>query len=168
MKRIAIVIVALIVSHCGGDSLVSPEEIAGTYALLEVKVDTGTARAQVYPHRESDADSPTGFIELKANRTYRFFARFPDPQIRVWETQGLFGVATNSEITFSTTGRNFSGSFFNQRTRIAVTEFSGCSQVLTRLCFRGKRLPMPITLDLKFGAHATCLKALCKIIGNTI
>lgn len=107
-------------------SLVSPEEIAGTYALLEVKVDTGTARAQVYLHCESDADSPTGFIELKANRTYRFFARFPDPQIRVWETQGLFGVATNSEITFSTTGRNFSGSFFNQRTRIAVTElFSG-------------------------------------------
>lgn len=126
MKRIVIAVVALFVSHCGGDSLVSPEEVAGTYVLREVKVDVGSGRARVYPHRESEADSPTGFIELQANRTYRLFARFPDPEIRTWETEGLFGVATNSEITFSTAGRNFSGSFFNQRTRIVVTElFTG-------------------------------------------
>ena len=50
-NRIAIVIVALIVSHCGGDSQISPEEVAGTYALLEVKIDDGSGRTKVYRHR---------------------------------------------------------------------------------------------------------------------
>ena len=124
MKRIAIVVIALIVSQCGGASLVSPEEIAGRYALREVKVDTGSGKMQVYPRRESE-DFPSGFIQLNANRTYQLAARFPDPEIHFWETQGLFGMETSSEITFSTTGRNFSGSFSNQRTRIMVTELFG-------------------------------------------
>ena len=122
MRRIAIIIIGLVLSHCGHQSPTSPEVVAGVYALQAVKVDLGSGRAQVYVNHEAEENPPSGFIELNRDRTYHLFASFGGPDQSVWETGGKYGVNSRFEITFSTPGRNFLGAFSNQRSRISVTE----------------------------------------------
>ena len=130
MKRIAIIFLGLFLSTCGAESPTSPQAVAGIYTLQAVKIDTGIGRAQVYLNRESEKNPPTGFIELNPDRTYRLSASFGSPDRRIWETNGNYAVNSKLEITFSTSGRNFSGFFYNNQSRIAVTESLSDSIVL--------------------------------------
>ena len=54
IQRIAIGIAALVVSHCCDDPMVSSWEVAGTFTLLEVKVEDVSGKADVYPHQISN------------------------------------------------------------------------------------------------------------------
>ena len=130
MKRIAIIFLGLLLSTCGAESPTSPQAVAGIYTLQAVKIDTGIGRAQVYLNRESEENPPTGFIELNPDRTYRLSASFGSPDRSIWETNGNYAVNSKLEITFSTSGRNFSGFFYNNQSRIAVTESLSDSIVL--------------------------------------
>ena len=130
MKRIAIVVIGLILSHCGHESPMSPEVLEGVYALQAVKVYLGSGRAMVYLNREDEENRASGFIELNTDRTYRLFASFGGSDQSVWETYGKYGVNSRFDITFSTPARNFAGSFLNKRTRISVTELLYGSVVL--------------------------------------
>lgn len=130
MKRIAMIFLGLFLSTCGAESPTSPQAVAGIYTLQAVKIDTGIGRAQVYLNRESEENPPTGFIELNPDRTYRLSASFGSPDRSIWETDGNYAVNSKLEITFSTSGRNFSGFFYNNQSRIAVTESLSDSIVL--------------------------------------
>ena len=130
MKRIAIIILGLLLSTCGAESPTSPQAVAGIYTLQAVKIDSGRGRALVYLNREAEKNPPTGFIELNPDRTYRLFASFGSPEQSVWETNGNYAVNSKLEITFSTSGRNFSGFFYDKQSRIAVTESLSGSIVL--------------------------------------
>jgi len=131
MKRIIIILIGLTLINCGRGSPIAPEVLAGVYDLQAVKVDLGSGgRALVYLNDESQEHSASGFIELNVDRTYRLFASFGDVDQSIWETQGKYGVNSRFELTFSTPGRNFSGSFFNKQSRIAVTELFAGSVVL--------------------------------------
>ena len=130
MKRIAMIFLGLLLSTCGAESPTSPQAVAGIYTLQAVKIDTGIGRAQVYLNRESEENPPTGFIELNPDRTYRLSASFGSPDRSIWETDGNYAVNSKFEITFSTSGRNFSGFFYNNQSRIAVTESLSGSIVL--------------------------------------
>ena len=130
MKRIAIIILGLLLSACGAESPASPQAVAGIYTLQAVKIDSGRGRALVYQNRETEKNPPTGFIELNPDRTYRLFASFGSPEQSVWETNGNYAVNSKLEITFSTSGRNFSGFFYDKQSRIAVTESLSGSIVL--------------------------------------
>ena len=130
MKRIAIIFLGLLLITCGTESPTSPQAVAGIYTLQAVKIDSGRGRALVYLNREAEENSPTGFIELNPDRTYRLFASFGSPDRSVWETDGNYAVNSKFEITFSTPGRNFSGFFYDNQSRIAVTESLSGSIVL--------------------------------------
>ncbi len=122
MRRIAIVVAGLLLSHCGTELPTSPQVVAGVYALQAVEVDLGYGRALVYLNRESEENPSSGFIALNRDRTYHLFVSFGSPNPRVWEANGNYGVNSKFEIVFSTSGRNFSGAFFNRQSRIVVTE----------------------------------------------
>ena len=122
MKRIAIIFLGLLLSTCGTESPTSPQAVAGIYTLQAVTIDSGRGRALVYQNREAEENPPTGFIELNPDRTYRLFASFGSPEQSVWEIDGNYAVNSKFEITFSTPGRNFSGFFYDNKSRIAVTE----------------------------------------------
>ena len=130
MKRIAIIFLGLLLSTCGAESPTSPQAVAGIYTLQAVKIDSGRGHALVYQNRESEENPPTGFIELNPDRTYRLYANFGSPDRSVWETDGNYAVNSKFEITFSTPGRNFSGFFYDNQSRIAVTESLSGSIVL--------------------------------------
>jgi len=130
MKRVAIIFLGLLLLTCGAKSPTSPQALAGIYTLQAVKVDSGRGRAQVYRNHEAEENSPTGFIELNPDRTYRLSASFGSPDRSIWETDGNYAVNSKFEITFSTSGRNFSGFFYNNQSRIAVTESLSDSIVL--------------------------------------
>ena len=130
MKRIAVIFWGLLLITCGAESPTSPQVVAGIYTLQAVKIDSGRGRAQVYLNRESEENPPTGFIELNPDRTYRLSASFGSPDRSIWETDGNYAVNSKLEITFSTSGRNFSGFFYNNQSRIAVTESLSDSIVL--------------------------------------
>lgn len=130
MKRIATIFLGLLLSTCGVESPTSPQVVAGIYTLQAVKVDTGIGRAQIYRNREAEGNPPTGFIELNPDRTYRLYASFGSPDQSIWEIDGNYAVNSKLEITFSTPGRNFSGFFYNNQSRIAVTESLSDSIVL--------------------------------------
>ena len=130
MKRIAIIFLGLLLITCGAESPTSPQAVAGIYTLQAVKIDTGIGRAQVYRNHEAEENSPTGFIELNPDRTYRLSASFGSPDRSIWEINGNYAVNSKFEITFSTSGRNFSGFFYNNQSRIAITESLSDSIVL--------------------------------------
>ena len=130
MKRIAIIFFGLLLSACGTELPTSPQVVAGIYTLQAVKIDSGRGRALVYRNREAEENPPTGFIELNPDRTYRLFASFGSTDRSVWETDGNYAVNSKFEITFSTPGRNFSGFFYDNKSRIAVTESLSGSIVL--------------------------------------
>ena len=130
MKRVAIIFLGLLLSTCGAESPTSPQAVAGIYTFQAVKIDSGRGRAQVYLNRESEENPPTGFIELNPDRTYRLSASFGSPDQSIWEIDGNYAVNSKLEITFSTPGRNFSGFFYNNQSRIAVTESLSGSIVL--------------------------------------
>ena len=130
MKRIAIIFLGLFLSTCSAESPTSPQAVAGIYTLQAVKIDSGRGHALVYRNREAEKNSPTGFIELNPDRTYRLSASFGSPDRSVWETDGNYAVNSKFEITFSTPGRNFSGFFYDKQSRIAVTESLSGSIVL--------------------------------------
>ena len=120
MKRIALIVAGLLLGACGSELSISPQAVAGVYALSEVKVDPGNGRVLIY--RKAEENPPSGFIELNSDRTYRLFVSYGSPNRRVWEENGNYGVNSKFEIAFATSGRNFSGLFFNRQSRIAVTE----------------------------------------------
>ncbi len=122
MKRIAIIFLGLLLITCGAESPISPQAVAGIYTLQAVTIDSGSGRAQVYLNHEAEENPPTGFIELNPDRTYRLYASFGSPEQSIWEVNGKYAVNSKLEITFSTSGRNFSGFFYNKQSRIAVTE----------------------------------------------
>ncbi len=122
MKRIAIIFLGLLLSTCGAELPTSPQAVAGIYTLQAVTIDSGRGHALVYRNREAEKNPPTGFIELNPDRTYRLYAHFGSPDRSVWETDGNYAVNSKFEITFSTSGRNFSGFFYDKQSRIAVTE----------------------------------------------
>lgn len=130
MKRIATIFLGLLLITCGVESPTSPQVVAGIYTLQAVKIDTGIGRAQVYQNHEAEENPPTGFIELNPDRTYRLSASFGSPDKSIWEANGNYAVNSKFEITFSTSGRNFSGFFYNNQSRIAVTESLSNSIVL--------------------------------------
>lgn len=130
MKQIAMIFLGLLLSTCGAESPTSPQAVAGIYTLQAVTIDSGQGRAQVYLNRESEENSPTGFIELNPDRTYRLYASFGSPNRSIWEVNGNYAINSKLEITFSTSGRNFSGFFYNNQSRIAVTESLSDSIVL--------------------------------------
>ena len=130
MKRIAIIFLGLLLSTCGAESPTSPQAVAGTYTLLAVKVDSGRGHARVYRNHEAEENPPQGFIELTPDRTYRLSASFGSPDRSIWEANGNYAVNSKFEITFSTSGRNFSGFFYNNQSRIAITESLSDSIVL--------------------------------------
>ena len=130
MKRVAIIFLGLLLSTCGAESPTSPQVVAGIYTLQAVKIDSGRGRAQVYRNHEAEENPPTGFIELNPDRTYRLYASFGSPDQSIWEIDGNYAINSKLEITFSTSGRNFSGFFYNNQSRIAVTESLSDSIVL--------------------------------------
>ena len=122
MKRIALIFLGLLLITCGTESPTSPQAVAGIYILQAVTIDSGRGRALVYLNREAEENPPTGLIELNPDRTYRLSASFGSPNRSVWEANGKYAVNSKLEIAFSTSGRNFSGFFYNKQSRIAVTE----------------------------------------------